>query len=595
MKTIVILTGVKYFSMKQRPQHMADYFSSNGYNVIYAGITDIKYQSSGDCGNISFETLLTEYTREIKDHLYVAGEGTEKYQKHKFEDILLFIERVYGSENVTVICSYPDWVEHLSKISEKVKIIYDCLDDWESFVTTLDLDLKNKLIQNERKLAGISNIVLASAKRLFVKMANLSNRVYYLPNGVWNKDFNRNKAYSTPKDIIEISKPIVFFMGAIAGWVDLDLIDYISKKRPEYSFVFVGPEIGESLPINSNIYFLGLKKYEELPTYLNEVKVAIVPFKLNNLTASVTPLKFFEYLSAGIPTVTTMFPDLLGLAGCKVTINKEQFLDSIDLYINMNEPDYNKESISAINTTAIFDWEKLLEPLCRFVDNNSYSFQENKDFVIDTIEKYQYASDNHTIKNQLVSLYNYLDSYKMTCTLYNWEKLIDGKEYVDYNQLALAYLRLGEIEKSIQLINIHFINNPNQRYYQNYLSLLLTSPYRETLYEIFILKLCGRHYEAIKILNLLPNTIESYSLFMSLYVDLGEYEFALNYLTEIITDSSANKSLDPYSVIGIIYYLLEKHEFLIAEELAFSFLNEINDELVKVLGDIYFLKNFNND
>lgn len=593
MKTIVILSGVKYNSMKQRPQHMADYFSSKGYNVLYLGITDTNYKSSSENEIINLDYLFNFYLKKIKDNLYVTGECREKYQKYKFEDILAFIEKEYGSENVTIICSYPDWVEHLSKISEKVKLVYDCLDDWESFVTTLELDLKNKLVQNERKLAGISNLVLASARRLYVKMANLNNKVYYLPNGVWNKDYKISQKDSVPDDIIGIPKPIIFFMGAIAGWVDIDLINYISIKRPKYSFVFVGPEIRESLPDNSNIYYLGLKKYEELPRYLKEVRTAIVPFKVNNLTASVTPLKFYEYLSAGVPTVTTMFPDLLGLNGSRVTVNKEQFLEAIDLYINMSSLDYNKESKSAINTTNIFDWSKLLEPLCDLINSSNFSIPQNKDFVIETIRKYQDVSDDSTIKNQLISLYNYINDYKTTCKLFSWEDLESSLGVIDLNQLSLAYFRIGEMEKSLQIIYIHLENNPLLKYYRNYLEFLLQSPHRKELYEVFLLKLCGRHYEAILMLSKLSKYKETYSLLISLYVDLGEYEIGLNYLIEIITyPSIPSNALDLYSIIDIIYYLMEKHEFDIAEELLLTFLGDKSDEVVKILGDLYFLKNY---
>jgi glycosyltransferase involved in cell wall biosynthesis len=54
-----------------------------------------------------------------------------------------------------------------------------------------------------------------------------------------------------------------------------------------------------------NVHFLGNKPYEQLPDYLRGIDVGTLPTLLNDYTRSMFPMKYFEYLAAGIPVVST--------------------------------------------------------------------------------------------------------------------------------------------------------------------------------------------------------------------------------------------------------------------------------------------------
>ncbi|HHV47137.1 MAG TPA: glycosyltransferase family 1 protein [Tissierellia bacterium] len=229
-------------------------------------------------------------------------------------------------------------------------------------------------------------------------MYNYNENIYYMPNGVRTQDYAMS--YYVPKDLEKINKPIVFFMGTITGWVDLELIDYISKERPNYSFVYVGniAEVKEKdIPRRDNIYYLGKKKYTELVNYLKQARVAIIPFKENKLTASVTPLKFFEYISAGVPVVTTMFPDLIGIKNVCIANNYSEFLDAIDKYIEMDEDEYRNLQQELFKTSIQFEWSNMLDKLIAYLENNENKEEFKKDFINNTIDYYEIFSDNTII------------------------------------------------------------------------------------------------------------------------------------------------------------------------------------------------------
>src|SRR5690606_29963341 len=101
----------------------------------------------------------------------------------------------------------------------------------------------------------------------------------YMPNGVRLEDYQITEYI--PEDIKSIKKPIILFMGTITGWVDLKLMDYMAKKRPEYSYVYIGNIVEvdkKDVPQKDNIYYLGKKKYTELVNYLKQARVATIPF-----------------------------------------------------------------------------------------------------------------------------------------------------------------------------------------------------------------------------------------------------------------------------------------------------------------------------
>lgn len=62
----------------------------------------------------------------------------------------------------------------------------------------------------------------------------------------------------------------------------------------------------------SNIKLIGEKPYGELPKYLAEFDVCLIPFDTStDLIKATNPVKFYEYLSAGKKIVATEIPELM--------------------------------------------------------------------------------------------------------------------------------------------------------------------------------------------------------------------------------------------------------------------------------------------
>jgi glycosyltransferase involved in cell wall biosynthesis len=121
-----------------------------------------------------------------------------------------------------------------------------------------------------------------------------------------------------PPDLAQIPRPILGFVGAVSNYkLNLDWLIYTAQQKPQWHIVLIGP-VGKADPHTSlgqlkkypNIHVLGHRSYSQLPSYLKGIDVAIIPYRKNQYTASVFPIKFFEFLATGKPVVISDLPAL---------------------------------------------------------------------------------------------------------------------------------------------------------------------------------------------------------------------------------------------------------------------------------------------
>ena len=235
---------------------------------------------------------------------------------------------------------YIKWIQYFK--SKGFKIIYDMLDDVHGFKDKY-INSK-KLLQQEKDLLKSADLVICTAKKLEKKALKYNKNVILIPNAVQPVDFYASrKKGEKPPDLPEAEIYIGYY-GAIWEWFDIDLLCYLAENRSKYAFILLGtisPENKEIISNFPNIHYLGRKSYHELPKYLRFFTVAIIPFKINNLTKSTNPTKVYEYLAGGKPVVTTDLPEIRDFPYVYVAKTKQSFLMGIDKSLNL-KIDYSK-------------------------------------------------------------------------------------------------------------------------------------------------------------------------------------------------------------------------------------------------------------
>ncbi len=319
-RDIVVFGIIPWDFRFQRPQQFCTRLAAQGYRILYINNT-CTHQIGGSL-------------KKINDNLYVAsstGNGVvyNNLGFHQQRELINSIYRFFDQlsiSNPILWVDVPYWGDVIENF-EREMLVYNCMDSYTDF-TDLQKFCPN-LEQKEEILSQSADLIITSALLLEEKMHKYNDNVVCVPNGVDLSHFAQVQIQEKPKDLIEIPQPIIGYYGAIAEWMDLELIKYIAEKMGDHSFVFIGqPTVNISeLTSISNIYFLGEKPYHELPNYLYYFKTTIIPFKKNRLSLSTNPVKLYEYLAGGKPVVSVDLPEIRKFSNVVyIAENYDQFL-----------------------------------------------------------------------------------------------------------------------------------------------------------------------------------------------------------------------------------------------------------------------------
>lgn len=183
---------------------------------------------------------------------------------------------------------------------------YICLDDFSEFAGAFEC-----LRHTERMLVERSATVFAVSDVLRASRTPPSGRNYFLPQGVDTDHFTRRDG-TPPPMLRSLPRPWIGFFGILAPWIDQDLLIRVARSHPKASLILLGRSstTTDRLRAEPNIHLLGEVPYEQLPQWSQWFDVGLIPFVVNDLTIAANPLKLLEYLSLGLPVVSTDLPEV---------------------------------------------------------------------------------------------------------------------------------------------------------------------------------------------------------------------------------------------------------------------------------------------
>jgi glycosyltransferase involved in cell wall biosynthesis len=194
---------------------------------------------------------------------------------------------------------------------EPSAVVYDCMDELSLF-----RGAPPSLLDRERRLLDLADLVFTGGQSLYEAKRERHSAVHAFPSSIDAEHFGRARrpVVPEPADQAAIPHPRLGYVGVIDERIDLDLLAAAAEARPDWQWVMIGPVVKidpESLPRRSNIHYLGMKSYDELPAYLAGWDAALMPFARNESTRFISPTKTPEYLAGGRPVVSTPIRDVV--------------------------------------------------------------------------------------------------------------------------------------------------------------------------------------------------------------------------------------------------------------------------------------------
>ena len=252
-------------------------------------------------------------------------------------------------------------------ILEPVLSCYDCVDEYSAFPGAW----KTVTLQMEAKLIRDVDVVFTTAETLYESKRRNNPNTYFIPN-VGDFDLFSRADVIEPARAIRMlrKKPVIGFVGALNYKIDEQLVRDLFVNHPDKNFVFIGPDRGfgvERYKYN-NVHFMGLRPPEDLPKYMAGFDVCIIPYKVDNYTRGVMPIKFYEYLATGRPVVTTPIPELEKFSDLvEIARTSEEFSASIERALRNED---NERKAKRIELAKSNSWETRIRSILHHLEES---------------------------------------------------------------------------------------------------------------------------------------------------------------------------------------------------------------------------------
>jgi glycosyltransferase involved in cell wall biosynthesis len=257
----------------------------------------------------------------------------------------------------------PNTVGLVGRLGES-RVIYHCVDEYSAFKGVP----RETLRRMEDELVRRADLVLTSADSLCQARRALNPCTYVVQHGVDVAHFSRaldRDLQPAPEvaDLVAGGKPVIGFFGLIAEWIDLALVAELARRRPEWIFVMIGKATVDLALLRGlpNVRLIGQKPYRSLPAYCRAFSVGIIPFRIDELTLKVNPLKLREYLAAGLPVVSSDLPEVRKFGErVHVAAGADGYLQAIERALGERSEALDRARVDAMKDES---WETRVEEI----------------------------------------------------------------------------------------------------------------------------------------------------------------------------------------------------------------------------------------
>jgi glycosyltransferase involved in cell wall biosynthesis len=256
------------------------------------------------------------------------------------------------------------------KYFKKALVCYHVVDNYAA-APYYSETIRAELEQTDKFMLSIADLVIVTSPFLLNEKSKYNSNVHLVRNAVDYEQFSASQGLNNiPKDVENIPKPIIGYVGAVNEKLDYELLFTVARARPKWSFVFVGAiysnkpgSLGYKLVHEHppNVFMLGQRDVKDVPHYIHASHICILPYRRDDYTKAIDSLKLYEYFACEKPVVATDIPATREY-GQVVYIAKDanDFVHKLEKAMAPTTPEQRalQRSIASQNT-----WDKRVEQL----------------------------------------------------------------------------------------------------------------------------------------------------------------------------------------------------------------------------------------
>jgi glycosyltransferase involved in cell wall biosynthesis len=267
---------------------------------------------------------------------------------------LYALRKRLGMDRFQLWTFLPNVADYLGGLGESLSVYY-CVDEWSQF-SYLD---EGKTVLAEQRLCRQADVVFAVCSALADKKRALNPETHLATHGVDHHLFTTALLAETevPADVADLRHPVLGFYGTLQDWVDQALLCQLADRHPEWNIVLLGQQLVDvsALRKRPNVHLLGRKRHAELPAYCKAFDVGLIPYVVSERMQYVNPIKLREYLSAGLPVVSTAVPEVGRYAEhCTVAESYDDFEAAVVRALASDSPERRRARSEAMRSET---WE----------------------------------------------------------------------------------------------------------------------------------------------------------------------------------------------------------------------------------------------
>ncbi|MDO7898346.1 glycosyl transferase [Pseudomonas citrulli] len=181
--------------------------------------------------------------------------------------------------------------------------IYDAMDDFPAFYQGLS---RRSMARRQAQLIQRVPHLLVSSTALHDRHRGMAERVELALNAC-------DLQQLAPVEGLDLGRKqqVLGYVGTMGHWFDWDLVIALARANPTHPVRLIGPVFTPppgALP--ANIELTPECAHAEAIAAMARFSVGLIPFKRNPLTASVDPIKYYEYRALGLPVIATRFGEM---------------------------------------------------------------------------------------------------------------------------------------------------------------------------------------------------------------------------------------------------------------------------------------------